>query len=133
MDGVLDAQAELVTNPGPVTSTVEKVTGAAARTFREWVVDHSSVFRDTMRAARIHEYGDADVIRYEEIPLPVPDPDQVLIRVAATSYNPSDAALRAGYLQDVLPVERPTSWAWTSPARSRRPEASPARSPRATR
>lgn len=107
VDGVLQAQAELVTNPGPVTSTVEKVTGTPARTFREWVIGHSSAFQDTMRAARIHEYGDADVIRHEEIPLPVPDPDQVLIRVAATSYNPSDAALRAGYLQEVLPVELP--------------------------
>ncbi|WP_218001051.1 NADP-dependent oxidoreductase [Nocardia aobensis] len=65
------------------------------------------VLRNTMRAARIHEYGDAGIIRYEEVPLPVPDPGQVLIRVAATSYNPSDAALRAGYLRDVLPVELP--------------------------
>ncbi|MGW7481303.1 NAD(P)H-binding protein [Nonomuraea muscovyensis] len=44
VDGVLQAQAALVTEPGPVTSTVEKVTGAAARTFREWVHDHSSAF-----------------------------------------------------------------------------------------
>ena len=107
VDSILHAQAELVTTPGPLTSTVEKVTGTPARTFREWATGHSSRFRDTMRAARIHEYGDADVIRYEETPLPVPEPDQVLIRVAATSYNPSDAALRAGYLRDVLPVELP--------------------------
>lgn len=60
-----------------------------------------------LRAARIHEYGGTDVIRYEEVPLAVPGPGQVLIRVAATSYNPSDAALRAGYLQDVLPVKLP--------------------------
>lgn len=107
VDGILQAQAELVTKPGPVTSTVEKITGAAARTFREWVIDHSSVFRATMRAARIHEYGGPGVIRYEQIPVPAPDPDQVLIRVAATSYNPSEAALRAGHLQDVLPVDLP--------------------------
>ena len=98
VDGVLQAQAELVTKPGPVTSTVKKVTGAAARTFREWVIDHSSDFRDTMRAARIHEYGDAHVIRHEEVPLPVPDPDQVLIRGELTvevteSHRLADLAL----------------------------------------
>jgi NADPH:quinone reductase-like Zn-dependent oxidoreductase len=60
-----------------------------------------------MRAARIHQFGEADVIRYEEIPRPVPGPDDVLIRVAAASYNPSDAALRAGFLQTALPVRLP--------------------------
>ncbi|WP_214319201.1 SDR family oxidoreductase [Nonomuraea sediminis] len=47
VDGILHAQAELVTKPGPITSTVEQATGTPARTFREWVIDHSSAFRDT--------------------------------------------------------------------------------------
>nr|WP_026411387.1 NADP-dependent oxidoreductase [Actinomadura oligospora] len=60
-----------------------------------------------MTAARVHEFGGSDVIRHEVVPLPVPDQDQVLILVAATSFNPSDAALRAGLLRDVLPVKPP--------------------------
>ncbi|MET8307459.1 NAD(P)H-binding protein [Micromonospora sp. NPDC005173] len=107
VDGVLQAQSEMVTEPRPATSTVQEVTGAPARTFRTWVTDHASAFRDTMKAARIHQYGDAGIIRYEEVLRPVPEPDQVLIRVAAASYNPSDAALRSGFLQAVLPVDLP--------------------------
>ncbi|MEU1225785.1 NAD(P)H-binding protein [Streptomyces sp. NPDC005828] len=44
VDGVLRAQAELVTTPGPLTSTVESVTGAPARTFRAWAGDHARNF-----------------------------------------------------------------------------------------
>ncbi|MFF3604814.1 NAD(P)H-binding protein [Streptomyces sp. NPDC002463] len=44
VDGVLRAQAELVTTPGPLTSTVESVTGAPARTFRAWARDHARNF-----------------------------------------------------------------------------------------
>lgn len=107
VDGILDAQAEMVTGARLVTSTVEEVTGAPARTFRTWATDHADAFGDTMTAARIHEYGDPGVIRYEVVPRPVLEPDEVLIRVAAASFNPSDAALRSGYLQAVLPVELP--------------------------
>lgn len=44
VDGVLRAQAELVTTPGPLTSTVGSVTGAPARTFRAWARDHERNF-----------------------------------------------------------------------------------------
>ena len=60
-----------------------------------------------MKAARIHEFGDASVIRYEEVPRPVPGPGEVLIDVAAAAYNPSDAGFRAGVMQAVLPMELP--------------------------
>ena len=65
-----------------------------------------------MNAARIHEYGDASVIRYEEVPRPVPGPGEVLLRVAATSFNPSETALRSGMLQAVLPMELPYILGW---------------------
>jgi NADPH:quinone reductase-like Zn-dependent oxidoreductase len=112
VDGILQAQSEMVTEPRAVTATVGEITGTPARTFRTWVTDHADEFRDTMKAARIHEYGDASVIRYEEVPRPSPGPDEVLIRVAATSFNPSELALRSGMLRAVLPVDLPYILGW---------------------
>ncbi|GAA0842433.1 NmrA family NAD(P)-binding protein [Streptosporangium amethystogenes subsp. fukuiense] len=112
VNGILQAQAEMVTAPRAATTTVAEVTGAPARTFRTWVTDHAGEFRDTMKAARIHEYGDASVIRYEEVPRPAAGPGEVLIRVAATSFNPSETALRSGVLRAVLPVDLPCVLGW---------------------
>src|SRR5262249_28985393 len=50
VDEILKAQADLVTTPGPLTTTVKRVTGTPARTFREWAYDHADRFQDTMRA-----------------------------------------------------------------------------------
>lgn len=60
-----------------------------------------------MKAIRFHRYGGSDVLAYEDAPRPVPGQGQVLVTVAATSFNPLDAALRAGYLHDVFPLELP--------------------------
>lgn len=60
-----------------------------------------------MKAVRYHEYGASDVLRYEEAPRPVPGPQQVLVKVAATSFNPVDAGIRGGYLAQVYHVSFP--------------------------
>ena len=60
-----------------------------------------------MKAVRFHEYGDHDVLRYEDAEEPVPGPDEVRIRVAATAFNPVDAGIRGGYLQEPFPVTLP--------------------------
>lgn len=65
-----------------------------------------------MKAARIHEYGDASVIRHDNVPRPRPAVGEVLVRVAATSFNPTEAALRAGLLQAFLPVDLPYTLGW---------------------
>ncbi|OKI31121.1 NADPH:quinone reductase [Streptomyces sp. CB03911] len=65
-----------------------------------------------MRAARIHGFGGPEVIRVDTVPRPVPGAGEVLIRVAATSFNPTEAALRAGLLQGVLPVALPYTLGW---------------------
>lgn len=62
----------------------------------------------SMHAVRIHSYGGSDVLVYEEAPKPVPGPGEVLIQIAATSVNPFDSAVRAGYMthyfNHVLPL-----------------------------
>ena len=50
-----------------------------------------------MKAVVIREFGPPDVMRLEEIPTPVPGPDEVLIQVHAVSVNRTlDLAVRAG-------------------------------------
>lgn len=44
-DGILNAVARMVSEPEPVTSTVEEITGTPARPFREWAIDHADDFR----------------------------------------------------------------------------------------
>jgi uncharacterized protein YbjT (DUF2867 family) len=44
-DSALATWAGLVTQPEPVTRTVEEITGIPARTFRQWAADHASDFR----------------------------------------------------------------------------------------
>jgi NADPH:quinone reductase-like Zn-dependent oxidoreductase len=60
-----------------------------------------------MKAVRFHEYGTPDVLRYEEVEQPVPGAGEVVVRVAATSFNPVDATIRAGFMQGPIPVTLP--------------------------
>jgi NADPH:quinone reductase-like Zn-dependent oxidoreductase len=60
-----------------------------------------------MKAVRFHEYGDSDVLRYEDVEEPVAGPGEVRIRVAATAFNPVDAGIRGGYLREAFPVALP--------------------------
>ncbi|MGP3683255.1 NAD(P)H-binding protein [Streptomyces sp. IBSNAI002] len=45
VEAVLPAQAEMLDRPEPVNDEVERITGAPARSFREWAVDHAADFR----------------------------------------------------------------------------------------
>src|SRR5437588_6240672 len=60
-----------------------------------------------MKAIRIHEYGDADTLKLEEIPrLSIAD-DQILVRVHDAGVNPIDWKIRQGYLKQVMPAQFP--------------------------
>jgi NADPH:quinone reductase-like Zn-dependent oxidoreductase len=60
-----------------------------------------------MKAVRYHSYGESEVLTYEDAERPVPGPGQVLVQVAGSAFNPVDAAIRAGYLREVFPLEFP--------------------------
>jgi NADPH2:quinone reductase len=49
-----------------------------------------------MKAVRIHEFGDVDVLQWEEIPVPQPRPHQVLIKVDSSGVNYADIMRRRG-------------------------------------
>jgi len=51
-----------------------------------------------MHAIRIHSYGGPEVMRWEELPTPVPGPGHVLVRVEAASVNFLDVQKRRGEL-----------------------------------
>ncbi len=49
-----------------------------------------------MKAIRIHEFGVPEVMQLEEVKLPVPAIDELLIRMYASSVNPADYIIRQG-------------------------------------
>ena len=57
-----------------------------------------------MKAAVIHEFGDAGVLKYEEVPTPKPKPGNVLVKVLAAGVNRFDHYLRAGDVTRDLPL-----------------------------
>jgi len=65
-----------------------------------------------MKAIRIHQYGGPEVLAQVEMPRPAPGANEVLIKVQATSVNPFDWKVRAGYMKDFLPLTFPATLGW---------------------
>src|SRR4030095_14483595 len=49
-----------------------------------------------MKAIRFCEYGSPDVLKFEDVEKPIPNDDQVLIKVRAASLNFIDTGVRRG-------------------------------------
>lgn len=49
-----------------------------------------------MKAIRVHQTGDPNVMKIEEVPDPVPGPGEVLVAVEAIGVNPVDTYIRSG-------------------------------------
>lgn len=62
-----------------------------------------------MKAAQISSYGDASVVKIVEVEKPTIKPGRVLVEVHASSLNPFDTMVRAGYLKDAIPLELPVT------------------------
>ncbi len=66
----------------------------------------------TQQAARIHSYGEREVLTLESAPIPTINADDVLVKIHATSINPVDWKVRKGYLQNFLPHKLPLTLGW---------------------
>jgi NADPH:quinone reductase-like Zn-dependent oxidoreductase len=60
-----------------------------------------------MKAIVLHEYGGPEKLKYEDVPDPVPDEGQLLVRLSATSINPIDYKMRSGEAAAHFPVQFP--------------------------
>jgi NADPH:quinone reductase-like Zn-dependent oxidoreductase len=67
---------------------------------------------NTMKAIRIHAYGETEELRYEDAPRPSPKPFEVLVRVHAAGVNPVDWKVRKGHLKEVLGHSLPLTLGW---------------------
>ncbi len=56
-----------------------------------------------MKAAVIREFGDVEVLKYEDIPTPKPKPGHILIKVLAAGVNRFDHYIREGSVVPELP------------------------------
>ena len=62
----------------------------------------------TIKAVRFHNFGAPTVLVVDSIPYPsAPEEEQVLVRVRAAGINPFDTAMRAGFLQNRVPITLP--------------------------
>ena len=56
-----------------------------------------------MKAVRVHEVGGPDVLKYEDVPVPVPGPGHALVKLEAVGLNFIDCYFRAGLYKTPLP------------------------------
>src|ERR1700728_2049472 len=51
---------------------------------------HLTNWSPLMKAVVIHSFGNVDVLKLEDLPMPVPQADEVLVKVNAAGANPVD-------------------------------------------
>ncbi len=88
-------------NPA-VPASVAATSGAAT-------ADMPAAVPAAMKAIRIHTYGGADTLQFEDAPVPTPGDNEVLIRVQAAGVNPADWKIRDGALKDMFPLTFPAT------------------------
>lgn len=90
-----------------VFSVPTKVFADRQKTFTE-----QKARKNKMKAVRIHKYGNADELIYEDAPMPTVEANDVLIKVVAASVNPVDWKIREGHLKEMVSYSMPVILGW---------------------
>jgi len=59
--------------------------------------------KDVMQAVAINQWGNADIFEQVQMPVPVLEAQDVLVKVAYAGLNPADWKMRAGHLAQTMP------------------------------
>jgi NADPH:quinone reductase-like Zn-dependent oxidoreductase len=60
------------------------------------------------RAVKFDRYGGVDVLHIEKFPVPMPNTEQVLVKMRAAGINPGEAAIREGKMASKWPADFPS-------------------------
>ena len=60
-----------------------------------------------MKAIVVHEYGGPEVLKLEDVPRPVPEENEILVKVIAAGVNPVDSAARSQKFAQFLNIKLP--------------------------
>jgi NADPH:quinone reductase-like Zn-dependent oxidoreductase len=61
----------------------------------------------SINAIQVHDYGDVNQLKFEQIAKPEPQEGEVLVHVYAAGVNPMDWKFRSGVLKDFVPLTFP--------------------------
>lgn len=61
----------------------------------------------TMKSVRIHRFGGAEVLALDDVSVPEPRPDEIIVKVLAASVNPVDFKTREGHFPPVSAAQLP--------------------------
>ncbi len=64
--------------------------------------------KEKFRAVKFDHFGDIDVLHIEELSLPLPGGNEVLVKVKAAGINPGESAIRQGLLAKEWPTTFPS-------------------------
>ncbi|GGI97057.1 oxidoreductase [Shewanella hanedai] len=67
---------------------------------------------NVMKAVQINEFGGRNVLMLNDIAIPTPAENEILIKVKSASVNPVDWKIREGYLQPLLNHTLPLTLGW---------------------
>lgn len=66
-------------------------------------------YHKDMKAVQITTYGGSDILQINDVEKPLPQNNQVLIKIKSAGINPFDIKLAAGYMKQMIPLQFPTT------------------------